>query len=285
MKVEQSKNSHAAADSKASFQNKNVNQSGVSPNKNDFLDSAMPPAPLSKSFAQILAETRNQNSGGSDDENSPTGRKREATESDEAQNEKETSRDVQARDAVEERERKQSDEGGGDGSDGNPGFGAFVFPAENKIFSANSIPAARSILHVADLERIVSSIRAQNLKNAQAIVIALKHSVLEGLQIRLTVEENGKLKAEFLAANEQIKNQLEARRHELTGIIRERGINLSEMSVRQGSDFSPGSGDETGGGRLSEKNISTAESNELSAENSGGDSTEDESNNRISYRV
>jgi Flagellar hook-length control protein FliK len=283
MKVESSK-TNQAAERKVSSQNKNVSQTSVSPNKNDFLDTA-PPAPPSKSFAQILEETRKQD--GEEEsflDNRKSDRAKESRHSDEAKNEKETSRDVQTRDAVEERERKQSDEqeSGGDGSDTNSGFGAFVFQPDNKIFNTNSVPAARSILHVADLERIVSAIRAQNLKNAQAIVIALKHSVLEGLQIRLTREVNGKLKAEFLAANEQIKNQLDARRHELTNIIRERGINLSEMNIQQGSNFSPN--DETDDNSLSEKTVSSPESTEISSDELT-EKSDDESNNRISYRV
>ncbi|HEX8368183.1 MAG TPA: flagellar hook-length control protein FliK [Pyrinomonadaceae bacterium] len=281
MKVESSKTNHAA-ERKVSSRNKNVNQTNVLLNKTDSKDSTPPPP--SKSFARILEETRNQNG---DDEGFLTNRKsdraKESADADEAKNEKETSRDVQTRDAVEERERKQSDEQqSGDGDDTNSGFGAFVFPADNKIFNSNSIPAARSILHVADLERIVSAIRAQNLKNAQAIVISLKHSVLEGLQIRLTVEENGKLKAEFLAANEQIKNQLDARKHELTGIIRERGINLSEMNVRQGSDFSPN--DEADGKQFSEKNVSPPDAKELSPDELFEES-DNKSNSRISYRA
>ncbi|HEX8734854.1 MAG TPA: flagellar hook-length control protein FliK [Pyrinomonadaceae bacterium] len=283
MKVESSK-TNQAAERKVSTQNKNVNQTNVSPNKTDFLDTAPPPPPA-KSFAQILEETKNQNG---DEEsifdNRKSDRAKESHASDEAKNEKETSRDVQTRDAVEERERRQSDEQeSGDGSsDTNSGFGAFVFQPDNKIFNTSSAPAARSILHVADLERIVSAIRAQNLKNAQAIVIALKHSVLEGLQIRLTVEENGKLKAEFLAASEQIKNQLDARRHELTAIIRERGINLSEMNIQQGSSFSPNT--ETGDNSLTEKNIPSVEASELSPDGSP-EEPDNESNNRISYRV
>ncbi|MDQ3801645.1 MAG: flagellar hook-length control protein FliK [Acidobacteriota bacterium] len=296
MKVESSKtNQKAAADRKASFQNKNVNQTNVSPHKTDSFDSApLAPQQQSKSFAQILKETQNRHDG--DEENFPSNRKsdrsaKESADADEAKNEKKSSRSVETREAVEERERKQSDEqrresgerdGSGDG-DANPGFGAFVFPADNKIFNTNSIPAARSILHVADLERIVSAIRAQNLKNELAIVIALKHSVLEGLQIKLTVGENGKLKAEFLAASEQIKNQLDARRHELTAIIRERGINLAEMNVRQGADFSQSG--ETGGGQLSEKQVSAPDSGELSTAESTAETADNESNNRISYRV
>lgn len=277
MKVESSKTNQP--DKKVSFQNKNANQASISPNKNEPLD--FNPTP-SKSFAQILAETRNPHD---DDENFPLNRKpdraKESSEADETGSEKETSRDVQTRDAVDEKEKNQSDEqeqSGDDSGGTNPGFGALVFPADNKIFNGNSTPAARSILHVADLERIVSAVRAQNLKNAQAIVIALKHSVLDGLQIRLTVGENGVLKAEFLAASEQVKNQLEARKQELTGIIRERGINLSEMSVRQGSDFEQNN--QTDNNRFSEKNILPAES-----EKPVSDESDSELNNHISYRV
>src|SRR3712207_5221749 len=123
MKVESSK-ANQAADRKVSLQNKHVSPTGVSLNKTTVPDSAPPP---SKSFAQILQETRSQNTG--DDDYFASDRKKETSESDEAKNEKETSRDVQTRDAVEERERKQSDEQeSGDGSDGdaNPGFGSFV---------------------------------------------------------------------------------------------------------------------------------------------------------------
>jgi flagellar hook-length control protein FliK len=280
MKVESTKTNQP--DKKVSFQNKNANQASLSPNKSEPPD--FNPTP-SKSFAQILAETQNRSD---DDENFLTNRKpdraKENSDADETGSEKETSRDVQTRDAVDEKEKNQSDEreqSGDDSGGTNPGFGALVFTADNKIFNGNSTPAARSILHVADLERIVSAVRAQNLKNAQAVVIALKHSVLEGLQIRLTVGENGVLKAEFLAASEQIKNQLEARKPELTGIIRERGINLSEMSVRQGSEFSQNA--ETGGKQLAEKIVSP----ESEAASSGeiSDEPDNESNNRISYRV
>lgn len=279
MKVESSKTNQP--DKKVSFQNKNANQTNFSPAKNEPLD-APPPT---KSFAQILAETQSR----SDDEetflpNRKPERARENSDADETDGKKETSRDVQTRDAVDEKKKNQSDEReeSGDGDAANPGFGAFALAGDNKIFNGNSAPAARSILHVADLERIVSAVRAQNLKNAQAIVIALKHSILDGLQIKLTVGDNGVLKAEFLAANEQIKNQLEARKAELTGIIRERGINLSEMSVRQGSDFSQNG--ETGGGQLSEKNVLSPEPETLSSGEIADESV-DESNNRISYRV
>jgi hypothetical protein len=180
------------------------------------------------------------------------------------------------------RRREEREGGGSDQASADGRGGGFEHRAGLRdVTAAAETTPARSILHVADLERIVSAVRAQNLKNAQAIVIALKHSVLEGLQIKLTVDENGKLKAEFLAASEQIKNQLDARRHELTGIIRERGINLSEMSVRQGSDFSQNN--ETGDKQLSEKNVAPP-SNELLSEELPEESDND-SNNRISYRV
>ncbi|CAN5694605.1 hypothetical protein BH20ACI4_BH20ACI4_11340 [soil metagenome] len=60
----------------------------------------------------------------------------------------------------------------------------------------------------------------------------LKNSVLEGLQIKLTIDENGKLKAEFLAINEKFKEQLKARKHELSEIFKNRGAKFSELEIK-----------------------------------------------------
>ncbi len=129
-------------------------------------------------------------------------------------------------------DKEQSDE-----QDKDSAFALLGLQTAMKPALEISVPAARSILHVADLERIISAIRTQNLKNVQQVVIALKHSVLEGLQIKLTIDENGTLKAEFLALSEQIKNQLNARKQELTQIFRERGVKLYDLNIQQGSGF------------------------------------------------
>ena len=106
------------------------------------------------------------------------------------------------------------------------------FSQTERLRAKLPIPAARSILHVADLERIVSTLRTIESKNSKQVLIALKNSVLEGLQIKLTVDENGKLKAEFLALNERIKEQLKARQNELSEIFKNRGVKFQQMEIR-----------------------------------------------------
>jgi hypothetical protein len=54
---------------------------------------------------------------------------------------------------------------------------------------------------------------------------------LQGLQIKLSIGENGKLKAEFLAGSDQIKKQLERRKKELSEILHNRASLFSEIEV------------------------------------------------------
>lgn len=190
-------------------------------------------------FARILDEARNQNVK---DKDSLFERKNErseqSSETTEADTGKETNKTIQNQEKVED-EGEQSD-GSDEQSDEHDNNAAFALPnllPAMKPTAEIVVPAARSIMHVADLERIVSIVRAQNLKNVEQVVIALKHSVLEGLQIKLTITENGVMKAEFLASSEQIKIQLNARKQEIRQIFRERGIKLSDLNIRHGSEF------------------------------------------------
>ena len=49
--------------------------------------------------------------------------------------------------------------------------------------------AARSILHIADLERLVSTIRMQTqLNGKREIILQLKHSIMEGLQVKILTD-------------------------------------------------------------------------------------------------
>lgn len=190
-------------------------------------------------FARILDETRNQMAI---DKDSVSDRKNErseqASETTEADKDEESNNAIHNQEKVED-EGEQSD-GSNEQSDEQDSNASFALPnlsTAMKPTTEIAVPAARSILHVADLERIVSTIRAQSLKNAEQVVIALKHSVLEGLQIKLTIAESGILKAEFLALNEQIKNQLNSRKQEIRQIFRERGVKLSDLNIQQGSEF------------------------------------------------
>ena len=243
-------------------------------NPADKLDSPPPTG----GFAKVLEETRNQNAK---DKNSLSGRETDRSgqnsETAEANKDEETGKNVSNREKVEEKNKKH--DGDKEQSDEQDKDSAFALPGIQtamKSASEIAVPAARSILHVADLERIVSLIRTQNLKNAEQVVIALKHSVLEGLQIKLTIDENGTLKAEFLALNEQIKNQLNARKQEITQIFRERGVKLSDLNVQQGSEFARPT-------NLSEANSRSDKTS--NSETADGAAETDDSGNQTSYRI
>ncbi len=148
-------------------------------------------------------------------------------------------KEVSGKDQLKEREENKG--GGERGESGdeneNPAMIASLGVLSNgKVSGETSIPAARSILHIADLERIVSTLRTIETKNSQQVLIALKNSILEGLQIKLTIDENGKLKAEFLALNEKIKEQLKARKSELSDIFKNRGVKFTELEIKTNSE-------------------------------------------------
>lgn len=234
--------------------------------------------PPTGGFAKVLEETREQNAK---DRDSLAGRKTDRAgqnpETAEAKKGDKNDKNVLNREKVgEEKKKGDGDDEQSDEQGKNSTFALANLQSARKPASEMTIPAARSIMHVADLERIVSLIRTHNIRNAEQVVIALKHSVLEGLQIKLTIDASGTLKAEFLALNEQIKNQLNARKQEITQIFRERGVKLSDLDVRQGSEFpAPAnhledgfSSDETSNGEAVEEPGQT-----------------DESGNQTSYRI
>ena len=99
--------------------------------------------------------------------------------------------------------------------------------------------AARSILHIADLERLVSTVRTQTaLGGKREITLQLKRSVLDGLEIKITTGADAKVHLEFLAANEAVRAQVEKHSEELAGILRGRGVNLETMKTSSKSDSS-----------------------------------------------
>ncbi len=138
----------------------------------------------------------------------------------------------------EEREGGDSNETGGDGKGGG-----FEHRAALREPSAvGETVGARSILHVADLERIVSAVRAQLVEGGrQVVTIELRRSVLEGLKVRLSADGGGRVTAELIAASERVRSQLDARASELADLLRGRGVNLAALrtSVEAGGD-SPG---------------------------------------------
>lgn len=140
------------------------------------------------------------------------------------------------KDAVEAKGSNRDDQkhssGEGDGG-GDPTWIPAPIPATDLTGeTSTSIPQARAILHVADLERIVSAVRSDAFAGSKQVTIDLKNSVLDGLRIQLTLTEQGNLKAEFLALNEQIKKQLDARKNELESVLRDRSIKCGEINIR-----------------------------------------------------
>ncbi len=230
MKVSQQKNTDLPAPKNSP--NSSLNQLSLG---NQF----QPPLPSresgdSKNFAGILDEIRSS----SRRENRREDETKETRQSFKSEKETETERSDER---VTEKKEKQDDDSNSDSKNGdqqNPN--AFVnlnqlFPPN--VWSNSDAPNARSILHIADVERIVSAFRSQ-VSNGQAnISIQLKNSVLEGLQINLT-SENGKLTAELIASSEHVKKQLDARAAELAEILRSRGLNLSKLSISMGANSS-----------------------------------------------
>lgn len=122
---------------------------------------------------------------------------------------------------------------------GQTGGGQSGFNMNGQVVGVNLNEnfAARSILHIADLERLVSTVRTQtNLGGKREITLQLKNSVLEGLQVKISTGEDAKVQIEFLAANENVRAQVEKHSQELAEILRGRGVNLETLKTSVGSD-------------------------------------------------
>jgi hypothetical protein len=194
-----------------------------------------PPAPSSGAFEKIMNEARK--SAKDDAASAKAENNSESNETSEAK--KSGEKEVSGKENLKEREQNKGGSGNGESGDENENpamIASFGVLSNGKVSAELSIPAARSILHVADLERIVSTLRTIETKNSQQILIALKNSVLEGLQIKLTIDENGRLKAEFLALNEKIKEQLKARKNELSEIFKNRGVKFHQLEIKTNSE-------------------------------------------------
>lgn len=199
--------------------------------------SATTPAPTTGAFEKIMKEARQQSD--KDEKTSKAENKSDSSETSDVK--KEEKKDVKSKDDLQEREHGKGDGEGSNDENGDENENSLLLASlgifsNGKTTNENSVPAARQILHVADLERIVSTLRTIETKNSQQVLISLKNSVLEGLQIKLTVDENGKFKAEFLALNEKIREQINSRKSELSEILKNRGVKFQELNVRTFSE-------------------------------------------------
>lgn len=131
--------------------------------------------------------------------------------------------------AASEDKTERYESSGGQAGGGQSGFGT---GAQIGQLNLSENFAARSILHIADLERLVSTVRSQiNLGGRREIVLQLKRSVLDGLQVKISTDEAARVTVEFLAANESVRSQINSHSEELAGILRGRGINLGSLSA------------------------------------------------------
>ena len=129
--------------------------------------------------------------------------------------------------ATDGKTEKNESYGGQFSGGGQSGFGANI----NQLNLSETF-AARSILHIADLERLVSTIRSQiNLGGRREIVLQLRRSVLEGLQVKILTDPAARVQIEFLAADEKTRSLIGEHSPELAKILRGRGINLSSLTT------------------------------------------------------
>jgi hypothetical protein len=171
----------------------------------------------------------------------------EPREDESAEGDRRLSRDAERTDHDGSARRHEEREGGGSDNAGGEGRGGgFEHRAALRETSvAGDATNARSILHVADLERIVSAVRSQIADGGRHVVtIELRRSVLEGLKVRLSADAGGRVTAEFIAASERVRSQLDARATELADLLRGRGVQLA--ALRTGVEAG-GGGDAPGG--------------------------------------
>lgn len=105
---------------------------------------------------------------------------------------------------------------------------------------------ARAILHIADLEKLVSAVRTQVLPGGRSgVTLVLHRSVLDGLRVKLSADAAGRINAEFIASTDKVRAQVEARTAELSELLRSRGIALAGLRTSVGT----GAGHDASGGR------------------------------------
>jgi hypothetical protein len=86
--------------------------------------------------------------------------------------------------------------------------------------------------------------------------------VLEGLRVKLSTDSGGRVTAEFIAASERVRAQVDARASELAELMRSRGINLAEVRAGVGDSGA----DSRGGGQVAESREGAAHTSGVTRE-------------------
>lgn len=115
------------------------------------------------------------------------------------------------------------------------------------VQTGGEVKSPRAILNIADLERIVSTIRTQFVAgNRREVTIDLQRSVLEGLRVKLSSDDTGRVTAEFISGSAAVKEQLDAHAAGLADLLRSRGVDLASLKTSIGGDAA-GQGDNSRG--------------------------------------
>jgi hypothetical protein len=213
--------------------NKTASRKTVGPEAADTEDpGASSTGATGRDFASVLEEVTRPRERAADFENDG-GDTSDATSRERAESGPETRRREGRRD-----EGRESDAKGG-------GFEQRASVREAALVQDEAL-SARSILHIADLERIVSAVRAQTLADGvRQVTVELRRSVLEGLRVKLSLDARGRVDAEFIAASERVRAQLDSRANELSELLRSRGVNLAGLRTTVGADLADGTAAES----------------------------------------
>lgn len=187
--------------------------------------SAFAEATAGRDFASVLKEVSRPAEREASDEGNASDDKRESRSTDGTERERETER------------REDFREGNGERGGGGHMSGRGTGVREANVIGEST--NARAILHIADLERILAAVRTQTLPGGRReVTLELQRSVLEGLRVKLSTDEGGRVTAEFIASTERVRAQLDARTADLADLLRSRGVDLASLKTTLGADAS-----------------------------------------------
>lgn len=219
-------------------------------------------------FASLLTSAAKSTKTNQRDDNSSDSRREDEK--------KERLRDKESADsAARDGKTEKYDSSGGGQYGGQSGFGE---RGNVGNINLNEAFAARSILHIADLERLISTIRSQSLLgDKREMILQLKRSALEGLKVRITTDPTAKVQIEFLAASEKVRSEIDKHSEELAGLLRGRGINLETLKtiVRSDSEDDSFSNSDNSFGLSEITSDSVSKEIESTEDNTFGDSAVD----------
>lgn len=184
-----------------------------------------------RDFASVLKDVSRTSQHDSTDEKEGASERRESRAAEGTERERETER------------RQDDDNAGGETSSGGQ-MSQRGSAVRETATTLGETTGARAILHIADLERILATVRTQTtLGGRREVTLELQRSVLEGLRIKISTDDAGRVTAEFVAATERVRAQLDARSADLADLLRSRGVDLASLKTSVGAEDTSGQQD------------------------------------------